>query len=95
MPDGKLTVTMMLGRRRDTAEVRCYGMISDDIGKTWSSPSKLFEPDESKNPVSAGIRMSKVTDGTLVGFVNLLNRLIRMHRRPIGTMAARFHVTMS
>tara|TARA_Y100000588_G_scaffold6868_1_gene8147 strand:- start:1065 stop:2180 length:1116 start_codon:yes stop_codon:yes gene_type:complete len=75
MPDGKLVVTMMLGRRRDTADVRCYCIISDDMGKTWSSPNKLFEPDESKNPVSAGIRMSKVTDGTLVGFVNLLNRV--------------------
>jgi hypothetical protein len=74
MSDGRLIVTMMIGRRQDAPDVRCYGVSSSDDGRTWSGPKKLFDPDESQYPVSAGIRMSQVHDGSLVGFVNLLNR---------------------
>jgi len=74
MSDGKFVVTMTIGHGRDSADIRCYRVISWDEGETWSQPERIFEPDETKHPVSAGIRMSKVTDGTLVGFVNLLNR---------------------
>lgn len=74
MADGKLVVTMTIGRGRDSVDVRAYGVVSRDEGDTWSQPERLYEPDESKHPVSTGIRMSKATDGTLVGFVNLLNR---------------------
>lgn len=74
MPDGKLVATMTIGREMGGVDVRCYSVVSRDEGETWSSPQQLFEPDESKHPVSTGIRMSRVHDGTLVGFVNLLNR---------------------
>jgi hypothetical protein len=47
---------------------------SADGGKTWSDPQKIFEPDETATRYSAGIRMSRIHDGTLAGFVNLLDR---------------------
>ncbi len=74
LADGKLIVTMTIGRGRNTADVRCYGVTSRDEGGTWSVPRLLFEPDERAHRVSAGIRTSRGTDGSLVGFVNLLDR---------------------
>ena len=74
MPDGKLVATMTIGRERNSVDVRCYSVVSRDEGRTWSEPGRIFDPDESEGPVSAGIRMSRVHDGTLAGFVNLLNR---------------------
>jgi len=74
MADGKLVATLTIGRERNSADVRCYATVSRDEGGTWSPPDKIFEPDERAHPVSAGIRMSRAHDGTLVGFVNLLDR---------------------
>ena len=74
MSDGRLISTMTIGRERNSVDVRCYSVESQDEGRTWSPPQKIFEPDESEHLVSAGIRMSQVHDGTLVGFVNLLER---------------------
>ncbi len=74
MDDGRLVVTMTIGRQRNSADVRCYVVESADDGVTWTAPKRIFEPDDSGHPVSAGIRMSRVHDGTLAGFVNLLDR---------------------
>ena len=74
LPDGRLAVTMTIGREQNSPDVRCYVVDSEDGGKTWSEPRKIFEPDESERRFSAGIRMSRVHDGTLAGFVNLLDR---------------------
>ena len=74
LADGRLVVTMTIGREKNSFDVRCYVVESADNGLTWSQPRKIFEPDESAHPVSAGIRMSQVHDGTLAGFVNLLDR---------------------
>lgn len=74
MADGNLVATMTIGREMNSVDVRCYASISPDEGSTWSPPQRIFEPNESNHAVSAGIRMSQAHDGTLVGFVNLLNR---------------------
>jgi hypothetical protein len=73
-PGGTLVVTMAIGREQSSADVRCYRCVSTDGGASWSGPRKIFEPDTSDHPVSAGIRMSRAHDGTLIGFVNLLHR---------------------
>ena len=74
LSDGRLVVTVEIGRDMDSPDVRCYSMCSLDQGRTWSPPAKIFEPDQSEHAVSTGIRMSRVHDGSLVGFVNLLAR---------------------
>ena len=83
LPDGRLVATMTIGRERNSSDVRCYCSESPDSrasgasgggDMSWSPPRKIFEPDESDHPVSAGIRMSRVQDGSLVGFANLLDR---------------------
>lgn len=72
--DGELVVTLNIGQSRNHHGVRSYCCRSQDNGVSWTFPQKIFEPDESKHPVSTGIRMSKTPDDKLVGFVNLLNR---------------------
>jgi hypothetical protein len=74
LPSGELVVALQIGKTRNSADVRCYTSRSPDGGKSWSVPEKIFEPDESAFPVSAGIRMSRAPGGYLVGFVNVLNR---------------------
>lgn len=71
---GELVVALNIGKTRNHPGVRCYCCRSADGGGTWTSPEKIFEPDESRYSVSAGIRMSRTPDGELVGFVNLLDR---------------------
>jgi len=71
---GELVVTLNIGKTRNHAGVRSYCCRSTDGGETWTSPEKIFEPDESLNLVSTGIRMSGTPGGELVGFVNLLDR---------------------
>ena len=67
-------VTMTIGRERNSTDVRCYQSTSTDNGGTWSQPRKIFEPPPREFPISAGIRMTKAHDDTLIGYVNLLNR---------------------
>ena len=74
LADGTLVSTMTVGREKNSADVRCYATMSVDGGGTWSAPAKIFEPAAGRHPVSAGIRMSQARDGSLIGYVNLLDR---------------------
>lgn len=72
--DGVLVVVMNLGTAASCRHTRAYCTRSADEGKTWSSPEKLFEPDESAHPVQAGVRISRTGDGGIIGFTTLLDR---------------------
>jgi len=71
---GELVVALNIGRTRNHPGVRCFSCRSVNGGESWTSPEKIFEPDESRHAVSTGIRMSGTPHGELVGFVNFLDR---------------------
>ena len=50
---------------------------SADEGRTWSAPQKIFEPDISRHPVSTTTRVAAVSDGSLVAWTCLFDRLAR------------------
>jgi sialidase-1 len=70
---GRLVATFTAGFAMGSPDVRCYWTESLDGARGWSTPQKIWEPDESSRRYSTGIRMSRAPDGSLVGFVNQLD----------------------
>ena len=71
---GELVASMDIGAAMSSRDIRSYLRRSDDGGKTWSAPRRIFEPDESSHPVHTPCRMSAAADGRLIGFVALTDR---------------------
>lgn len=74
MPDGELIATMDIGSAFEAADMRSFVCRSPDGGKTWSQPTKIFEPDESSHRVSTTCRVSLLPDGSLMGWACLFDR---------------------
>lgn len=53
---------------------RTYISRSSDGGETWSEPGLIFEPDESRHPVSTSCRISRLPGGDLIGLACLFDR---------------------
>ena len=75
-----LFAAMDIGSAFEAVDVRSYGARSTDGGQTWTRPRLLFEPDESRHPVSTTCRVSRAPDGRLIGAVSLMDR----RRRDFG-----------
>lgn len=71
---GELLVGLDIGTAFEAIDVRSYACRSTDGGVNWSEPELLFEPDESRHPVSTSCRLSKLRDGSLIGWASLFNR---------------------
>ncbi len=74
MPNGDLIAAMDIGSAFEAVDVRSFVCRSSDQGKTWSEPALMFEPDESKHPVSTTCRINSLPDGSLIGWVCLFDR---------------------
>lgn len=74
LPSGDIVAAMDIGSAFEAVDVRSYVCRSSDEGKTWSEPTQIFEPDESKHPVSTTCRINSLPDGSLIGWVCLFDR---------------------
>jgi BNR repeat-like domain len=74
LPDGDLVAAMDIGSAFEAVDVRSFVCRSSDEGKTWSQPAQIFEPDESRHPVSTTCRINSLPDGSLIGWVCLFDR---------------------
>ena len=72
--DGELVLAMNLASAISAPDMRPYCCRSGDGGRTWTRPRKVFEPDESRHPVQATLRINQAPDGQLVGLAALLDR---------------------
>ncbi|MCE9589467.1 MAG: glycoside hydrolase [Planctomycetes bacterium] len=68
LPGGELLAGFDTGQAFEAVDVRSYCSRSADGGQTWSEPSLIFKPDESKHPVSTTCRLSRAPDGRIMGF---------------------------
>ena len=71
---GELAVTMDIGSALEATDVRSYLARSQDGGQTWSAPALVYAPDESSEPVSTSVRMTRGPDGALIGLLTLFDR---------------------
>lgn len=74
MPDGELIATMDIGSAFEAVDMRSFICRSADGGKSWSQPTKIFEPDESEHRISTTCRVSLMPDGSLMGWACLFDR---------------------
>jgi hypothetical protein len=74
LPNGDLVAAMDIGSAFEAVDVRSFVCRSSDQGKTWSEPAQIFEPDESRHPVSTTCRINLLPDGSLIGWVCLFDR---------------------
>ena len=65
--------TFTVGFEMGSPDVRCYWAESTDGARSWSTPQKIWEPDQATRRYSTGIRMSRAHDGSLIGFCNQLD----------------------
>jgi sialidase-1 len=67
LDNGELLAAFDLGQGAESLDYRTYLSRSRDNGQTWSAPVPLFE-DSSERRSTHSIRISRTTDGDLVGF---------------------------
>ena len=79
LDDGDLLVGMNIGSAFESLDMRSYVSRSSDQGNTWSEPRQIFQPDQSKHPVSTSCRIGKLDDGTLIGWISLFDRTREDH----------------
>ena len=65
-PDGALLATFDLGQGAESLDYATYLSRSDDGGQRWSPPIRLLK-DPEKVPTTHSVRVSRMSDGTLVG----------------------------
>jgi sialidase-1 len=73
LDDGELISTFDLGQGAESLDYRTYLSRSKDQGKTWTPPVRLFE-DPIERRSTHTVRISRLPDGTLVGFGGRLYR---------------------
>lgn len=74
LPSGELLVGMDIGSAFESLDVRSYACRSEDGGKTWTEPTKIFEPDETHHRVSTSCRLGRVDDNSIMGWICLFDR---------------------
>jgi hypothetical protein len=72
--NGDIVVGMDIGSAFEAVDVRSYVCRSSDLGASWSEPQLLFEPDESQHRASSTCRISKLADGSLLGWAGVFQR---------------------
>jgi hypothetical protein len=74
LPNGDIVATMDIGSAFEAVDIRSYVCRSSDQGKTWTQPVQIFEPDESRHPISTTCRVNSLPDGSLIGWACLFDR---------------------
>lgn len=74
LPDGDLVAAMDIGEAFESPTMRSYACRSSDLGKTWSTPRRIFEPDTRDHAVSTTCRINHVGEGVLLGWACLFDR---------------------
>jgi hypothetical protein len=65
---------MDIGSAFEAIDVRSYVCRSSDNGQTWSEPTLIFTPDESRHAVSTTCRVGHLQSGELLGWACLFDR---------------------
>ena len=73
LDDGQLLASFDLGQAVESLDYRTYLSRSYDQGETWSEPVPLFE-DSVQRRSTHTVRISRLADGTLIGFGGRLYR---------------------
>lgn len=67
LPDGQLLASFDLGQGAESLDYRTYLSRSRDNGQSWSTPTRLIGR-ETEHPTSHTARLTRLRDGSLVGF---------------------------
>lgn len=67
LDNGELLASFDLAQAIEALDYRTYLSRSTDEGRTWSAPVPLFQ-DQSARPATHSVRISRMKDGTLLGF---------------------------
>ena len=67
LPTGELLAAFDIAQAVEALDYRTYLSRSSDEGHTWSPPERLFE-DPVKRRSTHSVRLSRMTDGTIVAF---------------------------
>ena len=70
---GELIASFDLAEAGESLDYCSYTVRSTDMGKTWTSPERIFH-EQLDRPTVHTVRISKMPDGTLVGFGGRLYR---------------------
>ena len=73
LSNGRLAVAMDIGQAFESTNMRSFICFSDDLGKTWTAPTKIFEPDTSSD-ISTTCRISKAPEGNIAGLACIFDR---------------------
>lgn len=66
LTDGKILALHHMGQAFEAADATTFASISEDNGKTWGAPIRLFDKESEQIPLSDGCKPTQLPDGRII-----------------------------